>query len=629
MRFFSKEERKFDGREHVKRALKILFSKKGGSVIISSIMALGNYTAVKTEYGRHNVKPENFSTQEKLSATQTKGFKERIKGYELYSDTSATEKKWIVPERSTVIVNGRQTKNEWTSSDGSVNSFDNVKGSNNNNGTDDFGKINPEDFILATIDFGGNPSLPIFQDRIIETPGLMDTSAEHGVMVASAAVERLNEYPQYSKNIKIMPINFNNYIQDPNCLEKAFDDAMNHGAKVISVSFSPSEINDQDISAYQGIAKRANENNIVLVAAAGNSGHDFPECIPAGIPEFISVGAVDKNKRPTSFTENNENIDLADYGKDVEVYDLDGNKQKMDGTSFSAPEVAADIAMIYKAHMDKGEIVTVNRLKEVVYKTAEDVYKPGKDFATGNGIVNVEEAIKATMPEKDRDVETPNIIGFNVSSSRTNNLERISFKVLDESGLDTKNTKVFISGINDVGEDISEREVKYVRVENQVIVDIKNQPDGEYALKITKLGDSAGNMLDYTKRIFMKDNKSVEVDINYKIVDAINGIDNKAIFDVDVRDNFGVGAISAKLNNSNSGGMLFGISLEGRQDKRVQTTLTIKSSDLEEGQNILSLIFTDTNENVTIKDYLVVKNVDKVVFVESMENDFNNVEGKN
>lgn len=83
---------------------------------------------------------------------------------------------------------------------------------------------------------------------------------------------------------------------------------------------------------------------ILFVAAAGNSDNDneFSELIPSGLnlANMITVGAIDKTGKPTSFTTFGKNVTLYANGFEVESYLPGGEKIKFSGTSMAAPNAA-------------------------------------------------------------------------------------------------------------------------------------------------------------------------------------------------------------------------------------------------------------------------------------------------
>jgi len=165
-------------------------------------------------------------------------------------------------------------------------------------------------------------------------------------------------------------------IPDPPRLEesvrgkRAVDQAVayfkNKGARVVNMSWGGSktgiegafEVNGEgDDSAMRAEMARilfeygydslveamASAPDILFVAAAGNSDEDveFNKVIPSSIdlPNVLVVGAVDQAGEETGFTSFGENIRVHANGFEVDSYLPGGLRQKLSGTSMSAPNV--------------------------------------------------------------------------------------------------------------------------------------------------------------------------------------------------------------------------------------------------------------------------------------------------
>jgi len=95
----------------------------------------------------------------------------------------------------------------------------------------------------------------------------------------------------------------------------------------------------------------------VVVCAAGNGADDVSNYTPAGMPEVITVGAIDDDDIVAGFTTTStadasvsspygQSLDIFAPGVDVDVASINGGYITVSGTSFAAPYVTAATALI-------------------------------------------------------------------------------------------------------------------------------------------------------------------------------------------------------------------------------------------------------------------------------------------
>lgn len=159
------------------------------------------------------------------------------------------------------------------------------------------------------------------------------------------------------------------------------------GAKVISMSLGgPSS---KTIAAAVTAAwARGGRSGSVLVAAAGNDGDGQLE-YPAALPDVISVGATDDASNPAPFSNVNDDVELVAPGVDVLSDKAGGGYIELSGTSMATPHVAA-VAALVAASGD-----TARSIRSRLDDTARDLLAPGRDPATGFGMVDATVALGA------------------------------------------------------------------------------------------------------------------------------------------------------------------------------------------------------------------------------------------
>jgi hypothetical protein len=95
----------------------------------------------------------------------------------------------------------------------------------------------------------------------------------------------------------------------------------------------------------------------VVVCSAGNGADDVSNYTPAGMPEVITVGAIDDDDIVAGFTATSiadasatspygYSLDIFAPGVDVDVASIDGSFVRVSGTSFAAPYVSAAAVLI-------------------------------------------------------------------------------------------------------------------------------------------------------------------------------------------------------------------------------------------------------------------------------------------
>lgn len=164
--------------------------------------------------------------------------------------------------------------------------------------------------------------------------------------------------------------------------------AVQMGAKVINMSFG-----DTNFSlVLRDIIKFAYDNNVVLVASAGNSSSNQPH-YPSSYPEVISVGATDENDYLASFSNYGSTIDLVAPGVNLWTTDINNSYKKFSGTSSSAPVVSSAAALLLSLNNYKPE-----EIRQILKSTTDDLGTTGWDERFGAGRLNLLNAVTLNAP---------------------------------------------------------------------------------------------------------------------------------------------------------------------------------------------------------------------------------------
>ena len=141
----------------------------------------------------------------------------------------------------------------------------------------------------------------------------------------------------------------------------------------------------------------AEENDVLIVAAAGNRGNGIVQVgAPATIPSVLTVGGVDRSLQ-AGRESSSQGISIAVAGpaEDLVGATPGGGYGSWTGTSASAPIVAGTAALIRSEHPE----LSADEVAHRITASAQDAGEPGKDPLYGYGILDVEAAVSADLPE--------------------------------------------------------------------------------------------------------------------------------------------------------------------------------------------------------------------------------------
>lgn len=257
---------------------------------------------------------------------------------------------------------------------------------------------------VTIVDSGVNVSHPEFLGRA----GLVTLNAQepaplggvHGTAVASLVGAAMN-------GVGIVGIY-------PESLLQSWDAAQGEGVRLLTSDIvagvlaaaanGPGVINlslggsGADVAIQQAIATAVSKGMLV-VAAAGNDGESgSPLTYPASFAHVLTVGATDESNKATSFSSRSRFVDLAAPGLDIVVAStLDQSWNSEAGTSFAAPLVSGAAAWVWTTR----PTLDASQLFEVMRRSAHDIDQPGRDDATGYGLLDVPAALAYAAPVRD------------------------------------------------------------------------------------------------------------------------------------------------------------------------------------------------------------------------------------
>jgi uncharacterized repeat protein (TIGR01451 family) len=175
----------------------------------------------------------------------------------------------------------------------------------------------------------------------------------------------------------------------------AIDDAVNAGAQVISMSLGGPGYSQ----ALQQAMDYAWEHNVLVVAAAGNSGDNSLQ-YPGGGNHVLGVSATDSSNALASFSTYGNWIKIAAPGVNIlstlptYVTPIGGtNYGYLSGTSMATPHVAAAGGLLYMLYPN----LSVAEIAQRLQQTAQTPFT-GWDQHIGYGVVNAGAALGGASP---------------------------------------------------------------------------------------------------------------------------------------------------------------------------------------------------------------------------------------
>jgi type VII secretion-associated serine protease mycosin len=277
---------------------------------------------------------------------------------------------------------------------------------------------------VAVIDSGVNPDVSDLDGAVVTGSDYTDlhTSSgnphwgQHGTWMASIIAGRGNGFGDgiigIAPEAKILSIRVIPDSNDPGYkkydgeaegqiqdeLAEGIREAVRDHAQVISMSIGYSAPSGPVRAALQS----AYDHGIVLVASAGNSGDNdeqhnrtgahgwAPVSFPAEYPGVLSVGAVNMQGQPASFSSGNLSVKVAAPGEGVPAQGRNGEYYTVNGTSPACALVAGVAALI----KSKYPSISPAEVTEALTTTAHQPLPGGSyNVLTGFGIVNANAAL--------------------------------------------------------------------------------------------------------------------------------------------------------------------------------------------------------------------------------------------
>ncbi len=175
--------------------------------------------------------------------------------------------------------------------------------------------------------------------------------------------------------------------------------AANHGAKVMNVSFAPLV---SDTTVLRAASHVRNNGGLVFISA----GNDGKESTAQSKKGALFVGATDGNENKASFSTYGSFVDLTAPGTAIKTTDSGGGYRSKSGTSFSSPIVAGVAGLVWSVRPELRPVT----VEQILFDTAIDLGKAGRDDEFGVGMVDAAAAVAAAIDiVEEEDTKAPKV----------------------------------------------------------------------------------------------------------------------------------------------------------------------------------------------------------------------------
>jgi hypothetical protein len=245
---------------------------------------------------------------------------------------------------------------------------------------------------LGHMEFRARPNTTALNEQQVALPA----DEYHGTIVASTAAApadglgAIGVYPQAVLRA------FDLWFLTDSRIVQGISRALALGPGVINLSLGGEE---PSRAIYEAIVSAFSRGSIVVVAAGNERLRDDPPIFPAGFPHVLTVGSTGPGDRPSPFSSTSPAVDLAAPGEAIPwQHPTDPALNfTVNGTSFSAPQVAAATAWVWTARPG----IEKTQLFEVMRSSARDLPPAGVDTRTGHGMLDIPAALARKLPPID------------------------------------------------------------------------------------------------------------------------------------------------------------------------------------------------------------------------------------
>ncbi|WP_394222844.1 S8 family serine peptidase [Alteromonas gracilis] len=155
------------------------------------------------------------------------------------------------------------------------------------------------------------------------------------------------------------------------------------GSNVVNMSLGGGSSSTTERNAMQSFT----DAGMLLVAAAGNDGNSA-KSYPASYDAVMSVAAVDSNENRASYSQYNNQVEIAAPGSAVQSTYPTNTYASLSGTSMATPHVAGGAALVWSYFPQCSN----NQIRNALNATAKDKGSAGRDNFYGYGLMQLADA---------------------------------------------------------------------------------------------------------------------------------------------------------------------------------------------------------------------------------------------
>ncbi|KAB8318709.1 PatA/PatG family cyanobactin maturation protease [Tolypothrix campylonemoides VB511288] len=155
-------------------------------------------------------------------------------------------------------------------------------------------------------------------------------------------------------------------------LARAITQAVEQGANVINISGGQLVASAESDRLLANAVRLCEENNVLIVAAAGNDGCDCLH-VPAALESVLAVGAMDVQGNPIGFSnwgEAYQSQGILALAENILGAIPGGGTTAKTGTSFATPIVSGIVALLLSIQVQRGEKPDPHAIRDAILQSA-------------------------------------------------------------------------------------------------------------------------------------------------------------------------------------------------------------------------------------------------------------------